>query len=105
MSQKTKADRAEYMRQYRKTDHYIEVELPKHRARNRAKAMLWRSQAQDRIKEKEQSKVIHWIYNYWRGLKHEGLTEKQFIIKFDNYLSSLVEGHVISASENGGKAT
>lgn len=103
MSQKSKADRAAYMRNYRKTAHYKEVELPKHRARNRAKAMIWRSQAEDRIREKEQTKVIKWLYNYWRTLKSEGMTEKQFIIRFDNYLSSLVEGHVIPASQNDDK--
>lgn len=99
MSQKSKAEKATYMRQYRKGEHYKTVELPKHRARNRAKAMLWRSQAEDRLRDKEQSKVINWMYNYWKTLKSEGLTEKQFIIKFDNYLSSLVEGHVIPVSQ------
>jgi len=69
-------NRADYMKQYRKTHpDYVEKE----RIRKRLNIKRWHSNAEEKIKEKEQYKVIRWTYNYWKGLKSKGITEKQLI--------------------------
>jgi hypothetical protein len=42
-------------------------------------------------KKGESKKTINWIINYWKTLKQQGMTEKQFIIRFDTYLKKLVK--------------
>lgn len=83
-------NRAAYMREYRKTDHYKKVELPKHRVRNRINAKRYLTNANNKLKEKVRLETINWLFNYWKELKQEGMTEKQFIIKFDKYLKSVL---------------
>lgn len=86
-------NRNDYMKHYRKTHpEYVEKE----RIRKRLNIKRWTASAEERLKEKEQAKVIRWMYNYWKTLKEHGMTERQLIIKFDNYLKSLVEGRVNS---------
>lgn len=41
--------------------------------------------------ERSRKEVARWIYNYYKTLKHEGLTEKQFIIGFEAYLRKFSE--------------
>lgn len=45
----------------------------------------------DRAVEKNRKEVIRWIYNYYKTLKQEGVTEKQFIIKFEDFLKKIDE--------------
>ena len=54
---KTKQQRAEYMKNYRKSAHYIEVELPKHRIRNRLNSRKFRNNARNNLVEQILEKV------------------------------------------------
>ena len=47
-----KQTRAEYMREYRKGEHYKLVELPKHRLRNKLNAKRWQQNKHNREVEK-----------------------------------------------------
>lgn len=38
------------------------------------------------------NKEIRWLYNYWKTLKQQGLTEKQFIVEFEKYFETLALG-------------
>lgn len=47
----------------------------------------------DRIREDErredQKKCIRWVRNYWQTLKEHGMSEKQLIIEFNNFINPL----------------
>lgn len=87
---KSKEEKAAYMREYRKKLHYKTVEAPKQKLRNKLKWKVWQENKRKRQTEEIRKETCQWLYNYWRTLKQEGMTEKQFIIKFDKYLKSLI---------------
>lgn len=47
-------------------------------------------------RSEERKDIFRQLFNYWRTLKEQGMTEKQFIIRFDKFLTSLrYEGNFI----------
>lgn len=96
---KTKEEKAAYQRAYRRTLHYQVIEAPKQRERNRKNGVKYREAAKSKLYKKVQQETLRWTFNYWRALKEHGMTERQLIIRFDEFLKDCLDDNSVTQNE------